>query len=525
MSYSLGVDRSVGQFYLQVAKSLYEQARLFGRAKFQDRNMNNLQAMNSMNNMHNTLSKGDMNIMNTPRQSTNVFTNLFTNLFNRGRLNNILRLATLAAAFLALPTHALAQSSCPADLNADGVVNSLDTMIVMIAFGNCPGSPASCPADLNADGVVNAADVTIVVDAYGPCLVAAPTIDTVSPNSGPRTGGTAITITGTNLTGTSRVKVGGVNATLVVPVNDTTVTAVTPAGTEGLADVTVTAAGQTATRTNAFTYTWYTVLEQTPSAVVVPNATVRANIIATGFPWRVQDIGTKIEMLLVPPGTFNMGCIAFDGHSCNSDEFPNHNVTLTRAFYLGKTEVTQKQWQDKMGKNPSDFKGKSDSPSRPVEQVSWNAIAGDAGFNSKTGLRLATEAEWEYACRGGTTTAIHSTPERPKGSNQISQLRGIAWYEDNAAQTHPVGGKAPNAFGFYDMSGNVWEWCNDRYGATYYSSSPSTDPAGPSTDSNRVLRGGFWSNSSYYCRSSYRIYTDSVSNRGYYTGFRVARHP
>ena len=441
------------------------------------------------------------------------------------RLNNILRLATLAAAFLALPTHALAQSSCPADLNADGVVNSLDTMIVMIAFGNCPGSPASCPADLNADGVVNAADVTIVVDAYGPCLVAAPTIDTVSPNSGPRTGGTAITITGTNLTGTSRVKVGGVNATLVVPVNDTTVTAVTPAGAEGLADVTVTAAGQTATRTNAFTYTWYTVLEQTPSAVVVPNATVRANIIATGFPWRVQDIGTKIEMLLVPPGTFNMGCIAFDGHSCNSDEFPNHNVTLTRAFYLGKTEVTQKQWQDKMGNNPSDFKGKSDSPSRPVEQVSWNAIAGDAGFNSKTGLRLATEAEWEYACRGGTTTAIHSTPERPDGSNKIAQLKYIAWYGYiYTGRTRAVGGKAPNAFGFYDMSGNVYEWCNDWYGATYYSTSPYRDPAGPSQTGVRVLRGGDWYGGSSYCRSSSRDY-GAPDDRNGVIGFRVARHP
>ena len=485
--------------------------------------MNNLQAMNSMNNMHNTLSKGAMNIMNTPRQSTNVF----TNLFNCGRLKNILRLATLAAAFLALPTHALAQSSCPADLNADGVVNSLDTMIVMIAFGNCPGSPASCPADLNADGVVNAADVTIVVDAYGPCLVAAPTIDTVSPNSGPRTGGTAITITGTNLTGTSRVQVGGANAISFQVINDTTVTAVTPVGMESaFGNVTVTAAGQTATLPNAFTYKWYTVLQQTPSAAVVPNATVRANIIATGFPWRVQDIGTKIEMLLVPPGTFNMGCSAYDGYSCNDDESPRHQVALTKAFYLGKTEVTQKQWQDKMGNNPSHFKGKSDSPLRPVETVSWNDIAGVAGFNSKTGLRLPTEAEWEYACRGGTTTAIHSTPDRPNGSNKIAQLKYIAWYTTNSGSTtHPVGGKAPNAFGFYDMSGNVWEWCNDRYGATYYSSSPSTDPAGPSTGSNRVLRGGFWSNSSYYCRSSYRIYTDSVSNRGYYTGFRVARHP
>jgi formylglycine-generating enzyme required for sulfatase activity len=321
------------------------------------------------------------------------------------------------------------------------------------------------------------------------------------------------------------VKVGGVNATLVVSVNDTTVTAVTPAGAEGLADVTVTAAGQTATLPNAFTYTWYTVLEQNPSAAVVPNATVRANIIATGFPWRVRDIGTGIEMLLVPPGIFTMGCNAFDFGRCNSDESPRHQVTLTRAFYLGKTEVTQKQWQDKMGNNPSHFKGKSDSPSRPVETVSWNDIAGDAGFNSKTGLRLPTEAEWEYACRGGTTTAIHSTPERPNGSNKIAQLKYIAWYDNNFnGRPHAVGGKAPNAFGFYDMSGNMWEWCNDWYGATYYSTSPSTDPAGPSQTGARVKRGGSWGSYPYYCRSSGR--GNSVpDNRVNYIGFRVARTP
>ena len=176
-----------------------------------------------------------------------------------------------------------------------------------------------------------------------------------------------------------------------------------------------------------------------------------------------------------------------------------------------------------MGYNPSYFKGKKDSPSRPVETVSWNDIAGVAGFNSKTGLRLTTEAEWEYACRGGTTTAIHSTPERPKGSNQISQLRGIAWYEDNAAQTHPVGGKAPNAFGFYDMLGNVMEWCNDYSDGAYYYRSPLTNPTGPSTSTTRILRGGCFANHWYiYCRSSSRIgYTPGY--RYLTIGFRVAR--
>jgi formylglycine-generating enzyme required for sulfatase activity len=296
----------------------------------------------------------------------------------------------------------------------------------------------------------------------------------------------------------------------------TSLTAVTPAGAVGLATVTVTTAGATATRAGAFRYfdsSWYTVITQAPNASVVKNTTAYANIAASGFPWRVRDIGTGIEMLLVPTGTFNMGCSAFDAYHCNFDESPRHQVTLTRAFYLGKTEVTQKQWQDKMGNNPSDFKGKSDSPSRPVETVSWNDIAGVAGFNSKTGLRLPTEAEWEYACRGGTTTAIHSTPDRPNGSNKIAQLGSIAWYGLSThlgGRTHAVAGKAPNAFGFYDMSGNVSEWCNDWYDGQY--------------SGLRVLRGGNYGDGANYCRSSDRNYIPPDTRNGN-RGFRAARTP
>jgi len=261
------------------------------------------------------------------------------------RLKNILRLATLAAAFLALPTHAIAQSSCPEDLNADGVVNSSDMIILLNAFGNCPPSPASCPADLNADSVVNALDVIILSNAYGNCPVAVPTITLVSPPNRPTSGGMPITITGTNFTGAS-VMVGGVAATRVqVNSAGTSLTAVTPAGAVGLATVTVTTAGATATRADAFRYfdsSWYTVLDEFPTQS--PNATVRANIIATGFPWRVRDNFSQIEMLLVPPGIFTMGCNAFELSSCRSDESPRHQVTLTRAFYLGRYEVTQAQW-------------------------------------------------------------------------------------------------------------------------------------------------------------------------------------
>ena len=439
------------------------------------------------------------------------------------RLNNILRLATLAAACFALPTHALAQSSCPEDLNFDRVVNGADTMIVMNGFGNCPASPASCPADLNGDRVVNINDVFIVLDAYGNCPVpvAVPTITSVSPPNRPTSGGMPITIIGTNFTGTTRVQVGGINATSFVVRNDTTVTAVTPSGAVGLATVTVTTASGTATRAGAFRYfdsSWYTVLEQDPSAAVVPNATVRANIIATGFPFRVRDIGTGIELLLVPPGTFTMGCNAFDLGRCNSNESPRHQVTLTRAFYLGRYEVTQAQWERVMGNNPSRFI--MNNPNRPVERVSWDNVA---GFNTATGFRLPTEAEWEYSCRAGTTTAIHQSGPRPNGSDSTIYLYNIAWFNGNAgASTRAVGGKDPNGFGFYDMSGNVTEWVNDWF--DYYFSDNATDPTGPSTGTRRVLRGGSWGGNSYFCRSSNRI-GDGPGNRHNVNGFRAARTP
>ena len=444
-----------------------------------------------MKSMKNTISKGTMNIMTTMNTQLH-FTNAFTNLFTRARLNNILRLATLAAVCLALPTHALAQSSCPEDLDGSGVVDSADVSLVLLAMGDCP--------------------------------VSEPTISAVNPNTGAITGGTAITITGTNLTGASSVRVGSGYATSVVVVNDTTVTAVTPAGTAGAKNVSLTTAGGIATLTGGFTYgvAWYTILEQAPNATVVPDATVRANIVASGFPWRVRDNSSGIEMLLIPGGTFTMGCSASNSGGCNSDENPTYQVTLSKAFYLGKTEVTQAQWEAKMGSNPSSFKGYSDSPSRPVEQVSWNDIA---GFNTATGLRLPSEAEWEYACRGGTTTAYHSMPGYPNGWNDDSLVGNIAWYDSNSGGlTHAVAGKAANAFGMYDMSGNVWEWCNDWWGSTYYSTSPSMDPAGPSSGSYRVLRGGGWGYISDPCRSSYR---DSVGPdpRGYGVGFRVARTP
>jgi formylglycine-generating enzyme required for sulfatase activity len=257
---------------------------------------------------------------------------------------------------------------------------------------------------------------------------------------------------------------------------------------------------------------WCKVLRQDPDPTVVTNPELLNAISNTGLPWYVRDIGTGIEMLLIPSGTFQMGDL---------QENP-HQVKLTKAFYLGRYQVTQAQWQGKMGSNPSEFKDEVDSASRPVENVSWSKIA---AFNTATGLRLPTEAEWEYACRAGTTTHFHSMSGYPNGTNDDSLLGNIAWYRDNSAgETHAVAGKAANAFGMYDMSGNVLEWCNDWYRGYMYIDFGKIQPTGPTTGTGRVLRGGDWHNISTSCRSSYRACA-APGHRNYFIGFRVARTP
>ena len=280
--------------------------------------------------------------------------------------------------------------------------------------------------------------------------------------------------------------------------------------------------------------TWATVLEWAPDAAVVTNVTMRNAITASGLPWRVRDNSSNIEMLLVPSGTFTMGCSASTQYGCYSSESPTHQVTLTQAFYMGRYEVTQAQWTEKMGSNPSLFvpeNGYSSDTTKPVERVSWYMIAGADGFMSVTGLRLPTEAEWEYAYRAGTTTAFHSYPSQPNGFNNDTLLGIIAWYSGNNGAsgsstygTKAVGGKFANGLGLHDMSGNVWEYCQDWYGA--YSSGSVTNPTGPATGTSRVLRGGSWGLGFLggYCRASYR---NSDASGGYEVsvGFRVARNP
>jgi formylglycine-generating enzyme required for sulfatase activity len=242
--------------------------------------------------------------------------------------------------------------------------------------------------------------------------------------------------------------------------------------------------------------------------------------------------GLNLEMVFVKGGTFTMGCTAEQGSDCSDSENPAHTVTLS-DFYIGKYEVTQKQWMAIMGSNPSYFKGCDDCP---VERVSWNDIQEFIKkLNQKTGkqYRLPTEAEWEYAARGGSTgsastgsaaTGSASTSSafatKYAGSNNIDE---VAWYSSNSgSKTRPVGGKKPNGLGIYDMSGNVWEWCADWKGS--YSSGSQTNPQGPASGSLRVLRGGSWIDGPQRCRVTYRSNTHP-DNRNNSYGFRLALSP
>ena len=205
--------------------------------------------------------------------------------------------------------------------------------------------------------------------------------------------------------------------------------------------------------------------------------------------------GVSFEMVRVEGGTFRMGATSEQGSDAWGDEKPVHSVTLS-GYYIGKTEVTQALWQAVMGSNPSRFEGSD----LPVVGVSWNDCQEFIQkLNRLTGrnFRLPTEAEWEFACRGGN----NSRGYKYSGSNNLGS---VAWYNGNSGgKTRPVGTKAPNELGIYDMSGNVSEWCSDLY--ANYTSYSQTNPTGPQSGSDRVYRGGSWGNSTGYCRSSFRF--------------------
>ena len=225
------------------------------------------------------------------------------------------------------------------------------------------------------------------------------------------------------------------------------------------------------------------------------------------------------NMVWIPPGTFMMGSPISEGRR-RADE-TIHSVTLTKGFYIGRFAVTQGEYTDVIGSNPSNFK---DGSNYPVEEVTWvdatNYCARLTQREQTAGrlpagwqYRLPTEAEWEYACRAGTTTPL-SYGDDPT----YAQLGQYAWYNDNSfASTHPVGEKLPNPWGLYDMYGNVMAWCQDWYGP--YPNGPVTDPQGGNSGFNRVLRGSAFYDPAGLSRSAYR--SDGGSPTGLYFGFGI----
>ena len=216
------------------------------------------------------------------------------------------------------------------------------------------------------------------------------------------------------------------------------------------------------------------------------------------------------NMVYVSGGTFTMGATSEQGSEADSNEKPTHSVTLS-SFYICKYEVTQALWEAVMGSNPSNWKGAN----LPVETVSWDDCQTFIRkVNALTGknFRLPTEAEWEFAARGGN----NSRGYKYAGSNNIET---VAWYYGNSgSKTHAVGTKYPNELGIYDMSGNVWEWCQDWYDS--YSSASQTNPTGASSGSHRVLRGGCWGDYAGGCRSSFR-FGSTPGYRYNYGGLRL----
>jgi formylglycine-generating enzyme required for sulfatase activity len=225
--------------------------------------------------------------------------------------------------------------------------------------------------------------------------------------------------------------------------------------------------------------------------------------------------GEVIRMVYIPPGTFEMG--SPETEEGRYDDETQHRVTLTNGFYLGIHEVTQGQWQAVMGENPSHLKG---TARLPVEEVSWNDVQGFLG-KAGGGLRLPTEAEWEYACRAGTRTPFWTgeTVGTEQANYDGDFVYGNGRKGEYRGKTTVVESFGPNPWGLYDTHGNVWEWCADWCGD--YPSGPVTDPTGPRRGECRVLRGGSWGLIPGSCRSADRCMA-SPGNRSSLIGFRVA---
>ena len=292
------------------------------------------------------------------------------------------------------------------------------------------------------------------------------------------------------------------------------------------ANTTMSAAAMQTTAANAASVAqWADVLEQNPDAKAVTDADLLKRIAATGLPWRVKHKSTGMEMLLVPPGVFVMGMSPGD-EAAESVEKPAHEVTLSNAFYLGRTEVTQAQWKGAMQHNPSVHKwtdeglteqesdAKNATDSLPVDNVTWNECQ---KFCANSGLSFPTAAQWEYACRAGVRKPTYGA------------IDDVAWYGKNSQnKSHPVAKKAANALGFYDMLGNQYEWCADYFAANYFEQCKLgvIDPVGPirGDAGDRVSRGGSWDSDEAHNRASFRTMGSSVIQYPN-NGFRAARNP
>jgi formylglycine-generating enzyme required for sulfatase activity len=288
----------------------------------------------------------------------------------------------------------------------------------------------------------------------------------------------------------------------------------------------------TITQTHSAIAVFGAVLSQIPAAgvPVSPGSTVALTVSEGPEPMTVTlPGGVPLDLVQIPGWTFTMGSPDSE-QDRNSDEGPQHQVALT-GYWMGVYVVTQAQWAAVMGGNPSYFQGANaggvNTENRPVEQVSWNdcntflnalnAYVTTTGQGAAT-FRLPTEAEWEYACRAGTTTRFYWGDDP-----DYTAVGNYAWcYGNSGNQTHDVGLLLPNAWGLYDMNGNVWQWCQDWYGA--YAAGAQTNPTGAASGSYRVQRGGSWNNFFYLCRSAYRS-SPPPADAYDLNGFRVARTP
>ena len=411
-----------------------------------------------------------------------------------------------------------------------------------VTFG---GSPASVVASTRTSVTVIAparpeGAATVVINTQGGAVSAgsfayygAPTITAVTPNVGYAGGGQTVMVTGSGFYEAPSVRFGTSIAPSVALVSTTQMAVVVPPGAAGSSvSLSVSTPSGSGILPAAFSYTvvvppWATILEAAPDPTIVTSESLRNAIILTGLAWRVRDASTQIEMVLIPPGTYAMGCSASNANGCLNDEYPVHQVNLTNPFYLGRYEVTQAQWAERIAVNPSYFQasnGFANSANRPVDRVT---LSNCSGFLTATGMRLPTEAEWEFACRAGTTTAFHGSPGSPSGTNDDGVVGSIAWFVSNSGgQTRTVGGKAANGFGLHDMAGNVAEWVFGAY--IGYTAEVQTNPVFPPPGSccYAVLRGGSWNHSELSLRSSARMY--GYGGGGYHSslaGFRVARNP